>query len=169
MELLTDFKTKLEQLHADMCKTAEDGLKAALSNFFKTFPEIESVRWVQYVPGFNDGEACEFTVGDLSATLSPIGRAKFLSEEQTEEADDKDDEYYGENGIVGLDYRYDYKTKTFKYANPSAQETGNAVHQFSEIISSDALEPILKKMFGYNVIVVAKADKVTIAEYDCGF
>lgn len=33
------------------------------------FPEVEAVRWEQYTPYFNDGDACEFRIYDASVKL----------------------------------------------------------------------------------------------------
>ena len=44
-------------------------LEAVSAQFFKDFPEILSVYWTQYAPHFNDGDACEFSVGDVSYTI----------------------------------------------------------------------------------------------------
>lgn len=29
-------------------------------------PNVQAIRWVQYTPSWNDGEACEFTCGDVT-------------------------------------------------------------------------------------------------------
>jgi hypothetical protein len=40
-------------------------LETVSAQFFKDFPEILSVYWTQHTPHFNDGDACEFSVGDV--------------------------------------------------------------------------------------------------------
>ena len=30
--------------------------------FFVACPEIKTIKWTQYIPSFNDGDACEFTL-----------------------------------------------------------------------------------------------------------
>lgn len=44
------------------------------------FPGVESVRWEQYTPYFNDGEACEFSVYEL--------RVKFADDDESGDYED---------------------------------------------------------------------------------
>ena len=42
-----------------------ESLKVDLQEIFKATPELTGIAWVQYAPHFNDGEPCEFSVGDM--------------------------------------------------------------------------------------------------------
>ena len=41
-------------------------LGAAFKAFFDAHPEVEAIRWTQYTPYFNDGDACVFSVNDFT-------------------------------------------------------------------------------------------------------
>ncbi len=47
----------------------EKRMKGAFDEIFKVYfekcPEVSAVGWNQYTPYFNDGESCEFSVGDF--------------------------------------------------------------------------------------------------------
>lgn len=43
----------------------EQALKAFFKDYFEAHPEIYGVKWEQYTPYFNDGEACIFGLGSV--------------------------------------------------------------------------------------------------------
>lgn len=43
----------------------KDAVVAAFAPFFGAHPEASAVRWRQYTPYFNDGDACEFSVHEM--------------------------------------------------------------------------------------------------------
>lgn len=57
----------------EMKKTYEDTLKAEgqellkqhFAAFFEAHPAVQAIRWTQYTPYFNDGDACTFGVHDF--------------------------------------------------------------------------------------------------------
>src|SRR4051812_40042058 len=53
-------------------------------------PGVEAVRWQQYAPSWNDGEACEFGVNGASV--------KIAGDKVDEEPEDGEDYYESENG-----------------------------------------------------------------------
>jgi hypothetical protein len=67
-----DLDSAVAEMKAMRIKVAETG-KAAVSKAIKAFlaghPEVESIRWRQYTPYFNDGDACEFSVRGIYVKL----------------------------------------------------------------------------------------------------
>lgn len=62
----------VEQLKAMKSKVADVGKAAvtkAIKQFLAAHPEVESLRWQQYTPYFNDGDSCEFSVRDPEVRL----------------------------------------------------------------------------------------------------
>jgi hypothetical protein len=43
----------------------------AVKSIFEKAPSVETIFWRQYVPMFNDGEACEFGLGEIEFTNAP--------------------------------------------------------------------------------------------------
>ena len=68
---LTGMTKTVEELNTKIREAAREELKPALAEaceIFKTeIPELEAITWNQYTPYFNDGEACEFSVGNMHA------------------------------------------------------------------------------------------------------
>jgi hypothetical protein len=58
-----------EEYEAKIKAEGEAALKEGLKSFFEANPNIEAVRWTQYTPHFNDGDACVFGVHEPSAQL----------------------------------------------------------------------------------------------------
>lgn len=59
-----DYNNRIDRL-SDL---ALEELKKRIVELFESTPEnsITSLYWVQYIPSFNDGDVCEFTVCDLN-------------------------------------------------------------------------------------------------------
>ena len=52
----------MQQLQAE----GEAALREVFKDFFAEFPVVTAIRWAQYTPYFNDGEACVFSVHEPS-------------------------------------------------------------------------------------------------------
>lgn len=91
--------SKIDELKAlkasyyDAIKTAgKDAVKEFFTPIFEAIPSIESFRWTQYAPYFNDGEPCTFRVHEL--TFKPACAE-----------DDEDSDYReGYLGVWGIKY-----------------------------------------------------------------
>lgn len=62
---LKDLSSKRKEIQREAQSRAREILAPGLEQFMKEHPEIEAVRWAQYTPYFNDGDTCEFSVGEL--------------------------------------------------------------------------------------------------------
>lgn len=51
-------------------RDGEAALKASFVEFFAAYPEVEAIKWQQYTPYFNDGEACCFGVCEPEIKLT---------------------------------------------------------------------------------------------------
>jgi hypothetical protein len=51
-------------------RDGEAALKASFVEFFAAYPEVEAIKWQQYTPYFNDGEACYFGVREPEIKLT---------------------------------------------------------------------------------------------------
>ncbi len=51
----------------------ENLVRHAFTEFFKKYPEVQAVKWVQYTPFFNDGEPCIFRMGEFEVLLTDAG------------------------------------------------------------------------------------------------
>ena len=75
---LLDLKKQYED---KLKKDGESIVKGALAEFFATFPEVEALRWDQFTPYFNDGEACVFTFRGLHVKIKNASVSDEVKEE----------------------------------------------------------------------------------------
>jgi hypothetical protein len=62
---LADLKAKFEAAKKQIADESSAALAAEIKQMFKDNPKVESIRWNQYTPYFNDGDPCVFSVKDL--------------------------------------------------------------------------------------------------------
>lgn len=132
----------LEQSYQDCLRKFRsegmDALKAALREFFTRFPAVRAIRWQQYTPYWNDGDACTFSVHTPRVRL-----------------DDESTEGDYEDGFLtswSLGKRDAMLQKAFS--------------ELSDLLQSDALEAVLETVFGDHVEVTATPDKIESEGFD---
>ena len=54
-------------LDAKIKHEGETAVKVFFKDYFDTHPEIYGIRWDQFVPYFNDGDACTFGLGGVAS------------------------------------------------------------------------------------------------------
>ena len=134
---------------------AQELFKQTTKLFFEKNPAITAMIWTQYTPYFNDGDTCEFSVGDPSFT----------------NVDDLDDlsrwgEYEGEDedkwseSSWGFKYQSEKKGTVFEGIDPAS------IEKFSSLIQSSEMEDVMKAMFGDHVRVVATRDGFDVDDHD---
>jgi len=73
LKVLSD---KMTEMRKEMQTEGKKALKLALKEFFSAFPMVEAIRWNQYTPYFNDGDACVFGVYEASIKLTDVDTDK---------------------------------------------------------------------------------------------
>jgi hypothetical protein len=111
-----------------------------LQEFMKEHPQVKQIKWTQYTPYFNDGDACEFSVNCIG----------FYFEGDDIEEPDYDFELY----------RYD----NFEKKEVCSFETFRACKDLEKELQEASAE--LETIFGDHVEVTVKADGVEVEEYD---
>lgn len=115
MNTIDEFLQAKEEYQKKVSKIGKATLTEEFKKLFEEVPELESLKWTQYTPHFNDGDACEFGVYDFGGTFSvPI----------------EDEEYEG----------YDRNTRQNKYS----KVTREAGFEF-EVIQVQGKDPVMKK------------------------
>lgn len=105
--------------------------------FFVDHPEVKTVQWLQYVPFFNDGETCEFSVQCIYASNA-------LPEQLSDwgEVEDEDDTLWSEEI---------YTSDKYPLLN---------------LLNSSEMEDMLESTFGSHAKVVVTAAGIESEEYD---
>ena len=137
-------------------------LEDLVTYFKKAFEKgVKAIAWQQYTPYFNDGEPCEFGVGDLSFTSNPVVAADWLNEDAGDEEDRYDD-----SGNIREDYTptdfYSYeKPWHVNYPHPDGFNKDDI--EFPDLGN---FEQALNETFGDHTTVVVTPDRVVQFEYD---
>lgn len=143
MKTLQDLIEKQKALKAEFVTKATAGFKDALKEIFTEVPELLALKWNQYTPYFNDGEACEFRVGDMYFKLSTTPA----------DAGDYED---GFESVWSMNYK-----KTAPHPATAALET------FSKLIRGSEMEDILYSMFDdHKEIVCTRDGNVEVSDYE---
>ena len=74
--------TELDNKRKEVMGHAADLVTGRVVQFFNEHPEVEQIRWTQYIPGFNDGDPCLFSLGDVE--LKFVGEEEFSDFDWTE-------------------------------------------------------------------------------------
>jgi hypothetical protein len=130
---------------------AADQLKPLLQQFIVDNPAVEAVRWVQYTPYFNDGDACTFRACEPCFKL--VGG---------EESDgDREDGFLDLPGPV--DYRERNYYEDFVKACPD-----HNVYLACKSLEKElgGLDDALQQLFGDHVQVTVTATGVEVDEYE---
>ena len=121
-------------------------LRPLLEGFLKDHPSIESLKWTQYTPYFNDGDTCEFHVHDLY--VKPVGG--------DEDAGDYEDGYVY---VPSPEYYTDSELAERGFTRESA----TAFRALDSALSAN--EEACLAAFGDHVQVIVTRDGIEVEEY----
>lgn len=128
---------------------------AALDAVF-AFPEVQSIKWQQYTPYFNDGDACEFSIYEPRVQVEGVA---------------EDDGDYEDGYITAWDIKWGNvigpgeHNKEVRYPQVSA-ELGAAMQAFSDAAEGGAHEADLRKAFGDPAEVTATREGFDVEYYE---
>jgi hypothetical protein len=168
---------EIKQLQEELNKKSKTVLEESLSTFLKETPEISSISWCQYIPGFNDGEACEFSRTDINFALADL-------DANPDDEDDEDDEDLDDEGVNPFEkpraYVYEhkhekyyndlileYEMKVKKYGETRFNEVATNIEYIKKLINAIP-ENTLEGLYGVNVKIKITKDKTTTDDWDCG-
>ena len=163
---------KIDKIRSDLQKaekTASKDIMDILKNMMVDNPLIAGIMWQQYIPSFNDGEPCEFSLNGPYIKFD-----EKVSGAGDKAADDEDEDESGEmsNGYMDANYDidddfYDKKADIFNFKEIKALKA--AVKDVCKVYSHlEAMDRNLQEMFGVNVQVFVTKDGVETEDYDCG-
>ncbi len=142
MEIVEKIKAEMaafDEKRKELTAQLKKDFPALLAPLFEKYPGVKNVRWTQYTPYFNDGDACEFSTNAGYADLNWDG----------EEEDDEDD---------------DEETETTNTDEVEVPE--EAEDEFQEVLSSID-DSFYKDLFGDHVEVTVNRDgTIDVEEYD---
>ncbi len=129
---------------------AQAMFKESLKSFFELNPGINALRWTQYTPYFNDGDACVFGVNDVYFTNAKGNQLDDISRWGEYEGNDE--------GVWSENY--------YKYFADKPGVNVESCEFLSGMISSSEMQDIMKQMFGDHVCVTVTREGIDVEEYD---
>lgn len=133
-----ELKAKTDALR----KEAAEMVKPLLMEFIKANPQVTAIKWTQYTPYFNDGDACVFRVQDPEFFFDGM--------------DHDEDEGHGAwwLGREGCDV----------LPEKASQETRTACIALAKALGE--INEALEELFGDHVQVIVTKDGVSVDEYE---
>lgn len=136
-QAIKEFDEKRQELTAQLKKD----FPALLAPLFEKYPGVKNVRWTQYTPYFNDGDACEFSSNAGYADLNYDGY-----EDQDEDEDESEETV---------------KVEAEPIAAPEEAED-----EFQEVLASID-DSFYKDLFGDHVeVTVLRDGTINVEEYE---
>lgn len=145
-EKLEEFRQLKAAYDKKLKKEGAEIVQQIIAQFFEQNPQFTGLRWKQYTPYFNDGEACNFYVHAINCRLMPA--------DEIECFDPDEDEDTSVNGRWSEDGEYGLKK------GPSKAALTKLEKEFGK--SQDLLEAA----FGDHVSILAERGKnIAITKY----
>lgn len=163
-EEINELKKAKNEYDALMKSKGENAVRSAIRAFFDAYPEVKALRWHQYTPYFNDGDACYFgyygaevKLGDTPiyyecpehegvVTTEPAKCGKPKCGRQTEAVESEDEEFVD------------------SYDDSVSPSLKKALENFDSAME-DALDA-LEIAFGDHSEVTATRDEIKVDEYE---
>ena len=164
---MEDVKAKQRELS----EYAQAHFKTILGEWFEENKDIvNGVRWTQYVPGFNDGEPCEFTLGEIIVEFKGIDNEEDY--EPVTVFSQEDLNYYrglpnGPNSGWVQNRLKEIERFLEEHGLEKANRMKNAETNVVSLINNIP-ENILQSTFGTDVEIKFNGSFQT-EEYDCGY
>lgn len=178
MQKLNEIAKRLEDAKAFMKATGKEALQEAFTEFFNKHPEATAIVWTQYVPYFNDGDPCVFSVheAELKVDVSQMAPDVKVLLGYDEEEDEDDYGYgYGEQcagnvltslGNVDSTCNWDLcarKNVSRRKLSDSEQSLLDDYCQLSKCLQS--LEDLLQAVIGDDCLVRVTRDGIETEDY----
>lgn len=131
---------------------------------------VAAVRWRQWVPSFNDGDPCEFTLGEFYLKpTKPVTPPDGDPEDDADEDiyDDDEDGEYGDGFVDANDLSRVWDNATCKYVDlPNPHPAAGLLRDLNA--NSGHFDAVLRESFGDHAIVTATRNGFDVEFYEHG-
>lgn len=118
---------------------------------------VRAIKWQQFVPGFNDGDPCEFTIHDVMFTTNDAVAALWIVDKRADYLEDV------ENHYPEADYIEDY-CFVLGYGH-----LDDLTRDIDVPIGAAEFEYALRAEFGDDCTVVITPEATYKFDYECGY
>ncbi len=165
-DLFEELLKRKEEYKDLIKKEGKKALKEKFKEFFTKFPEIKAINWSQYIPSFNDGDACSFTFSGLHFVFKETKESKKINQAEDSEELEEDSEDEDSNEPEGLS-TWDYKYESEQGNLEMNKDLYDAMKELESLLSSH--EDLLEDLFEVHVKVMATRKGFSTEEYYCGY
>lgn len=151
-QTIDNFLEEYNEAQRTFQERAREKMKEIFKEFWQDNPGVNVITWVQYAPYFADGDPCVFSVNDLT----------FSNAEKDEDIWALDyGDYNGDTeGIWACsDWSVKNTAKVVEGLKP------DSVQMLCKFMNSEAMEDVLKSVFGSDNRVVATREGFTSTDY----
>jgi hypothetical protein len=145
LEKVNEINIQRNDLNKKLFNTIEQEIVSVLDKY----PEFIAIRWIQYVPSYNDVEACIFTLHE----------PKYVSSTEL-----SDEEAKAEN------YTVEIADRVYRIVDVESKSTWDSklrLLNISNVLYN--IEDLLAEQFGENAEVIITRDEIIVNGYDCGY
>jgi len=142
------------------------GLKDIFTAFFEKNPQFKAISWTQYIPSFNDGDPCTFTISEPFVTTSDAASLD-SSDWEYSTPEEEDDWDYAETFTAEEKWLWDEPKvdgQVQRIPNPDINQDLKDIVSF---INNN--EDLMEKLFGSYCRIIVTPEKILVEEYDCGY
>lgn len=144
---------ELKAAREAMLEIGKRAIKGSLKEFMDAHPEVAKLRFQTYTPSFNDGDPCEFTIGEPMVLLASQGDAAD-ADDGDDDSDEDDDEAFIESWDI---------SKT-----PGMESLAADLESLNDLLQN--AEDAVEQVFGDGSQVTIDRDgEAEISSYDCGY
>lgn len=153
-----EVEKQVKEMRAVFKENATAAISTCLKAVFEFDPNLKAIRWTQYSPYFNDGDACEFSANTDDTQLL------YASKETEDQEEDEEPDYEGGwEDSPYIPWNFDEKSPEEQKELMKDKELALLIRAAFEPFNDDDMET----MFGNHVRVVVYRDgKVETEEYD---
>ena len=150
-----DTFNKMRAEYEDVISTKGQGLlESVFLDAFQGVPGLSEIRWCQFTPGFNDGDACTFGIGEVEYVIE----GKLNEDYENDEGQGEPDSYtHGE----AWPSSYELQTEPYYETVQKFQKNFYSLERVLEVTLGDPCQ-VTAKYDGENVIF-------EVEEYECGY
>jgi hypothetical protein len=137
-----------------------------LKELIHSTPEVLAIRWSQYIPGFNDGEPCEFSINDLEIKFNPEYLPVNTETTYNDRGEEEEDDHF-----VSGDYIDDFFNHQMDVINvEEISRLEKKVQLFYDMHNAlSSHQDTLRTMFDDNSQITVTREGIQKEKYDCGY
>lgn len=154
---------KQKALYEKGTKNVTNTIIDTLADMMASAKIVDGIRWTQYTPHFNDGEACVFGINELQVRL----KEEVLTDLGLINGERETYGYYGDNYNDISSIEYDIEKKANLMNNDVAHlvvQTTNELHELFEHLLG--YEGALEARFGDHAQITITKDGIEVEEYE---